>query len=83
MMPPRGGADRAERWRTLARISHELFVADETGRLLDGPRQSSAAATRTVDEARLVRLVRRQWDKARRVPTDLAAERARAASARS
>ena len=35
MMPPRGGASRAESMATVERIRHELFVADETGQLLD------------------------------------------------
>ena len=34
---------RAESLGTLARISHEMFVADETGRLLEAPPQSSTA----------------------------------------
>ncbi len=36
MMPPRGGEARAESLATLTRISHEMFVDDETGRLLEG-----------------------------------------------
>src|SRR5436305_9826940 len=35
MMPPRGGPARAESLATLERISHELFVSDDTGRLLE------------------------------------------------
>jgi carboxypeptidase Taq len=84
MMPPHGSADRAESLGTLARISHEMFVADETGRLLDqaASELNGAGGGRDPDsdEARLVWLTRRQWEKARRVPTDLEAERARAAS---
>ena len=34
MMPPRGGEGRAESLATLTRISHEMFVDEETGRLL-------------------------------------------------
>ena len=36
MMPPRGGPNRAESLATLQRISHELFIDDETGQLLEG-----------------------------------------------
>jgi carboxypeptidase Taq len=81
MMPAHGWADRAESLGTLARISHEMFVADETGRLLDQAASELSGADPDSDEARLVWLTRRQWEKARRVPTDLEAERARAASA--
>jgi carboxypeptidase Taq len=80
MMPPRGGEARAESLATLTRISHEMFVDDETGRLMDGAIAELNGADPDGDDARLVALVRRQWGKARRVPTDLAAEMARAAS---
>ena len=79
-MPPRGGEARAESLATLTRISHEMFVSDETGGLLEGAAAELNGGDPDSDDARLVALVRRQWDKARRVPTDLAAEMARAAS---
>jgi carboxypeptidase Taq len=80
MMPPQGGEARAESLATLTRISHEMFVDDETGRLLEGAASELNGADPDGDDARLITLVRRQWDKARRVPPDLAAEIARAAS---
>src|SRR5665811_1758737 len=80
MMPPRGGSARAESLATLERISHELFVADQTGRLLDGAASELNGAPPDSDDACLVRLARHKWEKARRVPADLAAELARAAS---
>jgi carboxypeptidase Taq len=80
MMPPRGAEARAEALATLARISHELFVDDQTGRLLEGSAAEVEGADPDSDDVRLVALVRRQWDKARRVPPDLAAELTRAAS---
>jgi carboxypeptidase Taq len=80
MMPPAGGEARAESLATLTRISHEMFVDDETGRLLEGAATELNGADPDTDDARLIALVRRQWDKARRVPPELAAELARAAS---
>jgi carboxypeptidase Taq len=87
MMPPRGAASRAESLATLTRISHELFVDDETGRLLEGSAAEVDGADGggdgwdpDSDDVRLLTLVRRQWNKARRVPADLAAEMTRAAS---
>ena len=80
MMPPRGGEARAESLATLTRISHEMFVDDETGRLLEGAASELNGTDPDDDDPRLITLVRRQWDKARRVPPDLAAELARAAS---
>jgi carboxypeptidase Taq len=80
MMPPRGGRARAESLATLELISHELLVDDETGRLLDGATAELGGAPEDSEDAALVRLVRRDWEKARRVPPELAAELARAAS---
>jgi carboxypeptidase Taq len=79
-MPPAGALGRAEALATLQRFSHELFVDAETGRLLEGAEAETASADPSSDDACLTRLVRRQWDKAKRVPTELAAELARAAS---
>ena len=73
-MPPEGAAARANVVATLTRIAHERFVSDEMGELLaelDGAGDETDAA--------LVRLTRREWDRARRVPGELAAEMAHAA----
>ena len=35
MMPPRGAPARAETVATVQRISHEMFVSDATGRLIE------------------------------------------------
>ena len=80
-MPRGGGEARAEAMATMERISHDLFVDDETGRLLEGAASELSGADPDCDDVRMVRLVRRQYEKARRVPTDLAADLARAASA--
>jgi carboxypeptidase Taq len=80
-MPHGGGEGRAESLATLERISHQMFIDDETGRLLEGAQRETANADPDSDDVCLVRLVRREWDKARRVPTELAADLARAASA--
>jgi carboxypeptidase Taq len=80
MMPPRGAPARAEALATLERISHEMFVSAETGRLLDAAAGELNGASEESDDASLVRVARRHWEKARRVPSDLAADLARAGS---
>jgi carboxypeptidase Taq len=80
MMPPRGAHGRAETLATIERISHGMFVAEETGRLLESAERSLDGTPGDSDDARLVRVTRRRWEKARRVPTELAADLARAAS---
>ncbi|HUE28685.1 MAG TPA: carboxypeptidase M32 [Solirubrobacteraceae bacterium] len=80
MMPARGAGGRAEALATLHRVSHEKFVSAETGSLLDGAQAALNGAPPESDDASLVRVSRRRWEKARRVPTELAADQARAAS---
>jgi carboxypeptidase Taq len=80
MMPPHGAENRAESLATLERISHAMFTSAETGRLIESAASELDGTSPDSDEASLVRVVRRRWEKARRVPTDLAADLARAAS---
>ena len=71
---------RAEQLATLSRIAHERFASDEIGRLLEDLRPFEEALAADSDEASLVRVSRRDWEKARRVPADLRAELTRAAA---
>jgi carboxypeptidase Taq len=80
MMPPRGALGRAEAAATIQRISHEMFVSDDTGRLIDAAAGRLNGDSSDSDDAALIRVVRRRWDKARRVPAQLAADMARAGS---
>jgi carboxypeptidase Taq len=80
MMPPRGAAVRAEQIATVTRLAHARFTSDEMGRLLDALATDEATLPPESDEASLIRVTRRDWEKARRVPTELAAELAHAAA---
>jgi carboxypeptidase Taq len=80
MMPPRGALSRAEAAATIERISHEMFVSADTGRLIEAAADHLDGAQPDSDEAALVRVVRRRWEKARRVPARLAADLTRAAA---
>jgi carboxypeptidase Taq len=80
MMPPRGAEQRAEALGTLERIAHERFTDDQTGRLLDAAESELAGVDDDSNDVRIIRKARRNWEKARRVPTDLAAEMAHAGS---
>jgi carboxypeptidase Taq len=74
---PRGGAPgRAHHVATLSRLAHERATADEVGEWLDALEGSPLGEV----DADVVRLARRDWDRARRVPADLATERAHAAA---
>ena len=80
MMPLAGAAGRAEQIATLSRTAHELFVAEETGRLLDELRSYEDSLDPDSNEASLVRVTREDYEKARRVPPELRAELSRAGS---
>lgn len=80
MMPPRGAEARAAQLATLARLSREHFVSPEVGRLLERLRPLEESLDPDSDEACLLRVVRRDFEKASRVPPELAAEMAEASS---
>jgi carboxypeptidase Taq len=81
MMPPQGAQARVHQLGTLARLRHERATAEEIGGWLeeiDARAADGALAELDVD---IARLARRDWQRARRVPEDLAAELARASAA--
>ncbi|MGH3050666.1 MAG: carboxypeptidase M32, partial [Gaiellaceae bacterium] len=80
MMPPLGAPARAEQLGTVGRIAHEQFTAPEIGHLLDEVRGWAEQHDYDSLEASLVRVVTRDWEKARRVPADLRAEMTRSSS---
>jgi carboxypeptidase Taq len=80
MMPPTGAAIRAEQLTTLQRLAHERFSDDGLGRLLDELRPYEESLDAESDEASIIRITRRDWEKARRVPTELAGELAKLSS---
>jgi carboxypeptidase Taq len=76
MMPREGAPARAHQIGALARLSHERARAEDIGEWL------SELAGAELDELDrdLVRLARRDWERSRRVPDELAAELARAST---
>ncbi len=74
MMPPEGAPGRAQQLGTLAGLSHERATAAEIGVWIE---ELEGVELDEVDRD-IVRLARRDWERARRVPDDLAAELARA-----
>jgi carboxypeptidase Taq len=80
MMPPRGNFARAEAIATIGRIAHERFTDDDVGRLLEKLRPHEESLDYDSDDASLIRVTRRDWEKQRRVPSELRAEMLRAAT---
>ena len=79
-MPPLGAAGRAEHHATIARLAHELGTAPELGALLDELRELEESSEPESFEASVVRVARRDYEKERRVPSELRAEMSRAGS---
>jgi carboxypeptidase Taq len=78
MMPPEGADVRAEQLGTLARLAHELFVSDELGELLEELRPHEQSLPYDSDEASLIRVARRDYERERRIPAELRGELVRA-----
>jgi carboxypeptidase Taq len=76
MMPQDGAVARAQQLGTLARLTHERATAPEIGAWLE---ELDGAQLDELDRD-VVRLARRDWQRARRVPEELAAELARAST---
>ena len=74
MMPRGGAATRGDHLATVHRLAHELFVRDEIGELLEQASPEVADLDPESDDACLVAVTRRDWEKARRIPADLRAE---------
>jgi carboxypeptidase Taq len=79
-MPEAGAPARADQLSTLTRIAFERFTSDEIGELLDELEPWGASLDYDSDEASLIRVARRDYDKARKVPIELRAEMARASA---
>jgi carboxypeptidase Taq len=79
MMPADGAPARALQLGTLARLTHERASAGEIGEWLAEIERGERAQLGEIDRD-VVRVARRDWERARRVPDELAVERARASA---
>lgn len=79
-MPVGGTEARADALATLERIAHERFTDPELGRLLERLAPLEESLPYDSDDASLIRVTRRDWEKARRVPAELRVEMTRAAA---
>ncbi len=67
---PRGGAEaRAQVSATLARLVHERMTSARMGELLKAAADETAMLDPDSDEARLVKVTRREYERRRKVPT--------------
>ncbi|MCE9645303.1 MAG: carboxypeptidase M32 [Chloroflexi bacterium] len=73
-MPPAGGEARGQQMATLGKIAHEKSTSQEVGRLLDDLKNELSGSDS--DDAALVRVATRRYDKDTRVPAEFVAEQA-------
>jgi carboxypeptidase Taq len=72
-MPKRGAAARARQGALLSRLRHERAVDPALGKLLDDLLPYASSLLSDSDEASLIRVARRDFEKARRLPADYVA----------
>jgi carboxypeptidase Taq len=73
-MPPGGAEARGRALSTLARLEHERSTAVELGRLLDDLQPYADSLDPDHDDAALIRVTRREYERNVRVPADFVAK---------
>ena len=73
-MPPGGAEARGRQSATLGRIAHEKFIDPAIGRLLDDLLAFEESLPYESDDAALIRVTRREYERSIRVPPELVAE---------
>src|ERR1700690_1756554 len=75
-MPVGGGEARGQQLATLGKLAHQKATSDEVGKLLDDLKREFEGADPSSDDAALVRVAGRDYNKAVRVPSEFVAEQA-------
>ena len=75
-MPERGNDARGQHLATLGKIAHQKATAAKVGELLAELKVELSGADPKSDEASLIRVAARDYDKAVRVPSEFVAEQA-------
>src|SRR4029450_2121420 len=73
-MPPGGAPARGRQLGTLAKLSHEKFTDAVVGKLLDALRPYEESLPYESDDASLIRVTRREYERATKVPADFMAK---------
>ncbi len=73
-MPPGGAAARARQTATLSRLAHEKFTDPAIGKLLDVLTPYEKSLGYDSDEASLIRLTRRKYERAIKIPAKFMAK---------
>lgn len=73
-MPPGGAAARGRQLGTLRQIAHAKLTAPDMGKLLDDLQDYAQSLPPDSDEASLIRIAQRQYERAVKVPSDFMAK---------
>ncbi len=80
-MPPMGAEARGQQLATLGKISHEKFTDEKVGHLIANLKEEFDGAGPDSDDAALLRVVERDYEKAVKVPASFVAEQSQVTSA--
>jgi carboxypeptidase Taq len=69
-MPPAGAASRGRQMATLGRLAHEKMIDPAIGKLLDDLRPYEESLPYDSDDASLIRITRREYERSTKVPAD-------------
>ena len=73
-MPPGGAAARGRQMATLSRLAHEKFIDPAVGKLLDELVPYEENLDYDSDEASMLRVTRREYERATKIPSEFLAE---------
>lgn len=79
-MPDGAAEARGQQMGTLDKLAHERFTASETGKLIDGQKKAAASWDPDSDDARLIKVAARRYERAVKVPSAMVAEKAQIAA---
>ena len=79
-MPPGGAAGRSDQIALLTGLHHERLTADELGHLLEDLSAGMDGLDPDSDEARIIRVSKRDYDRERKLPKELVEQISRATS---
>jgi carboxypeptidase Taq len=79
-MPPAGAQARANHMAAMSKVIHEKFTAPEIGKLLESLREEEASLPYDTDEASTIRVTRREYERAIKLPPELVVRLSRAQS---
>ena len=80
-MPPAAAETRGHQMAIISRITHEWVTSDEMGRLLEDLKPYQESLDPDSDEARMIKVAKREYDIATRLPSEFVVEQSQVTTA--